>query len=209
MDGNRRFGKRTHADPIQGHWAGGQTLVDFVQWCMEEGVKILTVYAFSTENWCREPAEVAALMTIFAKYAESMKCESLTRNVRVRVISTSTCRMQLLYISPCVFIYYYYCVRNYMYSIDLDRLPEKVRRAISDLETATSGCTGFQMNICLSYGSRQEIVEVCRGMAQDVSSGNLCLDDISENLFASRLLTHDIPGEHCHVLCSFCFCFCT
>lgn len=112
MDGNRRFGKKTHHDPIQvrraantpyshynasyydmmqkGHWAGGQTLVDFVQWCIEDGVEILTVYAFSTENWSRDPLEVAALMTIFAKYAESMKCESLSKNVKVRVLSTGT-----------------------------------------------------------------------------------------------------------------------
>jgi undecaprenyl diphosphate synthase len=73
---------------LQGHWAGGQTLVDFVQWCIEEGVEILTVYAFSTENWSRDPLEVAALMTIFAKYADSMKVESLSRNVRVRILST-------------------------------------------------------------------------------------------------------------------------
>ncbi len=63
-------------------------MVDFVQWCMLEGVQILTVYAFSTENWSRDALEVSALMTIFAKYAESMKCEALTRNVRVRVLTT-------------------------------------------------------------------------------------------------------------------------
>ncbi len=62
--------------------------MDFVKWCSAEGVKILTVYAFSTENWSRDPLEVAALMTIFSKYAETVKTESLAQNVRVRILST-------------------------------------------------------------------------------------------------------------------------
>ena len=72
----------------KGHWAGGQTLVDFVQWCMLDGIEILSVYAFSTENWSREAHEVSTLMSIFAKYAESFKHEAIVRNVRVRVLST-------------------------------------------------------------------------------------------------------------------------
>jgi undecaprenyl diphosphate synthase len=63
-------------------------LADFVQWCIEDGVKIATVYAFSTENWNREEAEVSALMTIFAKYADTLRKESLGKNVRVKVLST-------------------------------------------------------------------------------------------------------------------------
>jgi hypothetical protein len=93
MDGNRRFGRMQHSDPLKGHWAGGQTLVDFVQWCMNDGIEVLTVYAFSTENWARDPVEVQTLMTIFAKYAESFKHEALSRNVRVRVISTDFDRL--------------------------------------------------------------------------------------------------------------------
>ena len=73
---------------IQGHWAGGQTLVDFIQWCIEDGLEIATVYAFSTENWNRDPGEINTLMSIFAKYAESLTTEASTRNVRVRILST-------------------------------------------------------------------------------------------------------------------------
>jgi len=62
--------------------------VDFVQWCISDGVKILTIYAFSTENWTRDPCEVSTLMSIFAKYAESLKNEALAKNVRVCVLST-------------------------------------------------------------------------------------------------------------------------
>ena len=78
---------------------------------------------------------------------------------------------------------------------DLDRLPEKVQHAVKDLEVATAGCTGFQMNICMSYGSRQEIIKVCRSMVEEVVAGDLCVDDISEKSFSSRLQTGDIPGN--------------
>ena len=90
MDGNRRFGRQKHGNALQGHWAGGQTLVDMIQWCKEDGVQVLTAYAFSTENWSREPLEVQTLMSIFAKYAESFRAEALTHNVKVNVLSTGT-----------------------------------------------------------------------------------------------------------------------
>ncbi len=90
MDGNRRFGRQKHGNALQGHWAGGQTLVDMIQWCKEDGVQVLTVYAFSTENWSREPLEVQTLMAIFAKYADSFRTEALTHNVKVNVLTTGT-----------------------------------------------------------------------------------------------------------------------
>lgn len=164
MDGNRRFGRMQHSDPLKGHWAGGQTLVDFVQWCMNDGIEILTVYAFSTENWSREPLEVQTLMTIFAKYAESFKQEALSRNVHVRVIST-----------------------------DFDRLPANVITAIHELETATKQCNGFHMNICLSYGGRAEIVNACRRQTQDVIEGKLKIEDIREATFNEYLCTKGMP----------------
>jgi len=88
MDGNRRFGIKVHSDALQGHWVGGQNLIDFSQWCISAGIKILTVYAFSTENWNRDPQEIIMLMDIFAKYAENLKREALARNVSVRILST-------------------------------------------------------------------------------------------------------------------------
>ena len=93
---------------------------------MEEGVEVLTVYAFSSENWRRDPAEVATLMRIFAKYAQSFAKEAVGRNVRVRVLST-----------------------------DFARLPMAVQQAVAELTEATRACSGFQFNICLSYGGRE------------------------------------------------------
>ena len=138
MDGNRRFGMEKHGDALQGHWAGGQTLVDFIQWCIQDGIGIATFFAFSTENWRRDPNEVQTLMAIFAKYAESLTTEATTRNVRVRVLST-----------------------------DFEKLPVKVQDSIEVLERATAHCTGLLVNICLSYGSRAEILRACNAAVSE------------------------------------------
>ena len=91
MDGNRRYGKKYHPEnPTQGHWDGSKTLVSFCKWCIAEHVQILTVYAFSTENWKRSANEVAALMAIFAKYCDELRVEAIQRNIRIRVLSTET-----------------------------------------------------------------------------------------------------------------------
>jgi undecaprenyl diphosphate synthase len=164
MDGNRRFGREKHADPLQGHWAGGQRLVDFVQWCIEDGVAILTVYAFSTENWSRDAAEVKVLMTIFAKYAETFKHEALARNVKVNILST-----------------------------DHEHLPLKVQKSVKELQDATASCTGFIVNICLSYGSRGEILDSCKKIGKCLLDGSLRLDEVSEDTITKHLQTGAYP----------------
>jgi undecaprenyl diphosphate synthase len=175
MDGNRRFGREQHAgDALQGHWAGGQRLVDCIQWCIEDGVEILTVYAFSTENWQRDTMEVMTLMTIFAKYAETFETEALQRNVRVNVLMTES-----------------------------DRLPPKVKVNIEKLIESTRHCTGFTVNICLSYGGRSEIVQACAAIVQeklDEQQRETTLEnktdreiEIDEKYFASKLLTANYP----------------
>ena len=74
----------------QGHWQGSKKVVDFAQWCIVEGIETLTLYAFSTENWRRDPAEVSALMTIFCKYCEEIRVEALEKGIRVNILSTET-----------------------------------------------------------------------------------------------------------------------
>ena len=90
MDGNRRFGTKAYGDPLKGHWAGGQTLVDFSQWCMSDGIKELTVYAFSSENWNRDAHEVDTLMAVFTQYAPKLLKEALARDIKVNILSTGT-----------------------------------------------------------------------------------------------------------------------
>jgi hypothetical protein len=94
MDGNRRYGKEKYGNATRGHWDGSSKLVDFAKWCIAENVSVLTVYAFSTENWNRPPDEVAALMSIFARYCDELRVEALKRNIRILVLSTEAERVR-------------------------------------------------------------------------------------------------------------------
>ncbi len=134
---------------------------------MNEGIEMTTVYAFSTENWNRDSAEVTALMTIFTQYAEVLKKEALQRNIKINVLST-----------------------------DASKLPIKVQHVIEDLQQSTLHGTQFVVNICLSYGGRSEIVQACRSIVTDFTSTTSelkSIDDITEEQFAKRLATANLP----------------
>ena len=90
MDGNRRYGKAKYKSASRGHMDGGYKLRDMVNWCMEERIQEMTVYAFSTENWNRSPAEIDALMSIFCQQCEQLRIESKKLQIVVRVLSTDT-----------------------------------------------------------------------------------------------------------------------
>jgi undecaprenyl diphosphate synthase len=150
----------------QGHWHGGQTLVDFVQWCMDDGIEILTVYAFSTENWKREATEVNTLMIIISKYADSFKQEAITKNIRVKILAT-----------------------------DFDKLPPNIQSKVHELEEATKDCNKFLVNICLSYGGRADIAMACKGVSSAVLKGDIQLEDINEDTIERFLTTKSIPGQ--------------
>jgi undecaprenyl diphosphate synthase len=131
---------------------------------MELGVSMATVYAFSTENWQRTDSEVTALMTIFAKYADTFRQEALKRNVRVQILAT-----------------------------EAERLPPKVRLCVQALQTETAHCTAFTLNLCLSYGGRSEIVQAAQAVARQVAAGSLAVEDVDEQVFAGNLLTRTCP----------------
>lgn len=204
MDGNRRFGREKHSDALQGHWAGGQTLVDFVQWCKDEGLEVATLYAFSSENWARDPVEVTALMAIFAKYAESLRQEATERNVRVCVLSTGN--RQPLHPPPSLQIFLCRCpAKAFPYlppSLpDFERLPPLVQQAVRALVSSTSHCSGFTVNVCLSYGARAELAQACSAIATEArregylacssqTAGGVDVDvSVSEEQLAARLHT--------------------
>jgi undecaprenyl diphosphate synthase len=96
------------------------------------------------------------------------------------------------YLLVCIRISF---VFNLFWFLDLSRLPRQAQNSVADLETATASCTGFQLNICLSYGSRQEIIDACRTLANDVAAGHISSQDINEESFQARLVTHGIPGK--------------
>jgi undecaprenyl diphosphate synthase len=161
MDGNRRYGKLKYGNATRGHWDGSKTLIEFTKWCMAEGIQALTVYAFSTENWDRDPSEVSALMSIFCKYCEELRVEALERGIRIHVLETES-----------------------------ERIPLDVRKGIDRMVSQTKHCDRFTMNICLSYGSRGEIVNACKSISKDVMNGVISVDQIGEMHMQQKMLTY-------------------
>mmetsp|Transcript_26494 Transcript_26494/g.40114 ORF Transcript_26494/g.40114 Transcript_26494/m.40114 type:complete len:412 (+) Transcript_26494:184-1419(+) len=161
MDGNRRYGRETYPDnPLQGHVDGSQTLLKFVEWCLEESVEMLTVYAFSTENWNRPPKEITALMEILHTYTDELRIEALKRRIYIKVQST-----------------------------DQKRIPKHVKAGLDRMVQETSqyqDSPSLVLNICLSYGSRDELVQACQKLA---ASG----DDITEESLQQALLIPQNP----------------
>lgn len=160
MDGNRRYGRSKYNNVARGHWDGSKTLVDFCKWCLAEGVQILTVYAFSTENWNRSKSEISALMSIFVKYCDELRIEAVKKGIRIQVLSTET-----------------------------DQIPKDVADGLKKMVEDTKNGDRLKLNICLSYGSRGEIVNACRGVIQDVQNGQITLNDVDENIIQQKLLT--------------------
>ena len=160
MDGNRRYGRSKYHSAARGHEEGSRTLLNFIQWCMMEHIQILTVYAFSTENWQRSPVEVTTLMDLIVVHVEELRTTALERGICVNVLSTET-----------------------------EPIPKAVSAGIQRLVQDTKHGTKFILNICLSYGSRGEIVQACRAISYKVQCGTLDIQDISTSTLDQHLLT--------------------
>lgn len=166
MDGNRRYGKSKYGSAARGHWDGSSKVVEFAKWCIAEHIAVLTVFAFSSENWNRDPAEIASLMQIFAKYCDELRVEAIQRNIKIMVLST-----------------------------DYEKVPSHVRVNVKRMVNETQHCNGMIMNICLSYGSRGEIVGATKLIVEDVLRDKLDPETIDENAIEERLLTHNCGGD--------------
>jgi undecaprenyl diphosphate synthase len=164
MDGNRRYGQETYGNTVAGHWDGSRKVLDVAKWCIAENIPYVTVFAFSTENWKRDPIEVASLMEIFAKYCEELRLESLDRNIRVHILST-----------------------------DPAPIPAHVAEGLRRLEDDTQKCTGLCMNVCLSYGSRSEVVNACRSVLENCLRNKLDPSTIREQDLTDQMLTRHCP----------------
>lgn len=201
MDGNRRFGKRRHADALQGHWAGGQTLVDFIQWCIAADISIATVYAFSTENWQRDPVEVTALMSIFIKYAETIAKEAHNHGICIKMLATDKSKLPAK-------------VQQVMDSLeqetavyDIVTPPENDSNGSSSILNGSNSSSSsgeavptrrkgvFRLNLCISYGGRGDLVQAMRQLGRDVQTGAIVdVDrDINEQRIAQALCTGACP----------------
>ena len=163
MDGNGRWAKQKRMPRNYGHMQGSKRVEDICRAAHELGVKYLTIYAFSTENWSRPADEVKALMKILRDYLKESVKKASENNMRVRVIG------------------------------DRERLDEDIRASIEHLEKVSSGNTGLNFQIALNYGGRDEMLRAIRKIAADCKDGELSVEDIDEKLFASYLDTSDIP----------------
>lgn len=163
MDGNGRWAKRRGLPRSAGHAAGAETFKKIVNICGEMGIAYLTVYAFSTENWNRSPEEVEALMRLLAEYLDRAYEELNGKNVKVNIIG-----------------------ERYMLSDELLKRIEKLEEDMKDN-------TGLVLNIALSYGGRQEIVNAAKKAAEMVKRGEISEEEIDEKLLSSLMYTATQP----------------
>lgn len=163
LDGNGRWAKKRMLPRNMGHAQGAKTVEQICEDADSLGIKYLTVYAFSTENWSRPDSEVNALMKLLRNYLKDCIKRANTNNMKVRVIG------------------------------ERSRLSDDIREKIEELEEASKDNTGLNFTIALNYGSRDEMVRAMRKMAKDCNEGKVTIDDIDEKLFSGYLDTYDIP----------------
>ena len=163
MDGNRRWAKRQGLPALVGHWKGADTLTHIVRAASELGIKVLTVYAFSKENWLRSQEETDALMDVYKTYLESQRAPMLAEGVRLRSIG------------------------------DLNALPPDVLEALHQSQSLTAQCKTIDLVIALNYGGRDDIRRAFIHMMDDCEKGKLLKQNVTEALIATYLDTADCP----------------
>jgi tritrans,polycis-undecaprenyl-diphosphate synthase [geranylgeranyl-diphosphate specific] len=165
MDGNRRLARRLGSPPWVGHRLGAKKLEEFLEWCCQLGIKTVTTYAFSTENFSRPKEEVERLFDIFEEYFYKVAEDERIHRNRVRIKAIGK----------------------------VERFPERVRRAIAFAEEKTKHYDNLLLNVAVAYGGRQEIVDAFKKMAEKIERGKMKSDEISEETIASHLYTNGTP----------------
>jgi undecaprenyl diphosphate synthase len=163
MDGNRRWAKRQGLPEIMGHWKGAETLFKIVRAASELGIKTLTVFSFSTENWNRTKEEVDALMHLFRAYLIKERESMAREGVRLQAIG------------------------------DLQRLPPSVLRELEISKTYTAHCKKIDLVLAINYGGRDDIRRAFIAMMADIEKGKLSKDKVSEQLISRYLDTASWP----------------
>ena len=159
MDGNGRWAQKRGLPRTAGHSAGSEAFQNAAEYLQSLGVKYFTVYAFSTENWKRPAEEVQAIMGLLDRYLRKAIREMAEKNIRLCFLG------------------------------DLEPLPESLKKLIDETNEISRSTTGMQVNVCLNYGGRDEIVRAVRSLVREGIDPN----DITEDLLGSRLYSADIP----------------
>lgn len=163
LDGNGRWAKKKHLPRNMGHRQGSKVVENIIEDAHNMGIKYLTVYAFSTENWKRPKDEVDALMKLLRDYLKTCIKRANKNNMKVRVIG------------------------------DVTGLSKDLQQKIAELEEASKNNTGINFTIALNYGSRDEMIRSMKQMADDLSEGKISKEDITEENFKRYLDTRELP----------------
>ncbi|MDD5968827.1 MAG: isoprenyl transferase [Anaerostipes sp.] len=163
LDGNGRWARKRMLPRNMGHVQGAKTVEQIIEDAHDLGIKYLTVYAFSTENWKRPKDEVDALMKLLKDYLKNCIKRANKNNMRVRVIGDKT------------------------------GLEPSIQEKIQELEEISSQNTGINFTIAINYGSRDEMIRAMRKLMTDCKNGDILPDEISEDVFAHYLDTSDLP----------------
>lgn len=163
MDGNRRWAKERGMIATEGHKAGAKILEKIVSYCNKIGIKYLTVYAFSTENWKRSKEEVSVLMNLLRVYLVKLAKTANENNSKINIIG------------------------------DMEAFDADIRKSMIKTIDSTKNNTGLTLNIALNYGGRAELLRAMKLIAKDVKSGNLNENDIDEELIENNLYTANQP----------------
>ena len=164
MDGNGRWAKQRQKQRIEGHQAGAEALRSVLEGCLSAGVKYLTVYAFSLENWNRPQEEVHALMSLFVQACCNELDNLMQNNIRFKTIG------------------------------NINLLNEDCFTKLKETEEKTQNNTALTLSVAISYGAQWEIAHAAKTMAQDACCGKITVDSINEQLFSTYLTTHFMPN---------------
>ena len=163
MDGNRRWAKAKGLDAKLGHKEGAKTIEKIVRYANKIGIKYITVYAFSTENWKRTVDEVGALMLLLQNYLDDFSKKADTENIKIKVLG------------------------------DITELNEGMQKSIKNAEERTKNNTGTTFAIAFNYGGRDEITKAVKEIAQKVKSGKIAPEEITQSTIEKHLYTSTMP----------------
>ena len=163
MDGNGRWATQRGLPRLVGHRKGAERVKEIVRFAPDLGIRWLTIYAFSTENWKRSTEEVLGLMSIFARYIEREADRLAAESVRLRFIG------------------------------DRSRLDPKLQRLMAGIERRTAAFSRLNLTVAINYGGRDELTRAIRVLAQDVAEGRLAPQDLTDAMISQTLDTADLP----------------
>lgn len=163
MDGNRRWATARNLDKKLGHKEGAKTLENIVRYANKIGLKYITVYAFSTENWKRSEEEIGALMLLLQNYLDDFSKKADTENIKIKVLG------------------------------EINKLNAGLQKSINNAIERTKNNTGTTLNIAFNYGGRNELVNAVKKISLNIKNGDINIDDIDEQLIENNLYTSGMP----------------